>query len=73
MEYSTPNLEVSDGEQNNSPVIQMETVAGLLHHLDCHKYVGTDKIHLRVLRELAEVIPKLLSTIYQHFWSFREI
>ena len=28
--------------------------------------MGPDEIHLRVLRELAEVIGELLSIIYQH-------
>ena len=32
-----------------------------------------DGIHLRVLRDLAEVVAKLLSTIYQCSWSTGEI
>jgi len=35
--------------------------------------MGLDGIYLRVLRNLAEVIVKLLSTIYQHSWSTREV
>ena len=34
--------------------------------LDCHKSKGPDEIHLRVLRELVEVIAEPLSIIYQH-------
>lgn len=49
----------------------METVEDLLLHVNCHKSMGPDGIHLRALRELAEVIAKLLYTIYQCSWSER--
>jgi len=51
----------------------METVRDLLLHLDCHKSMGQDGIHLKLLRELTEVIAKTLSTIYQHFCSARDV
>lgn len=44
-------------------------VRDLLLYLNCHKSIGSDGIHLRLLREPAKVIAKLLSTIYQHCWS----
>jgi len=58
-------LVVSAGEQTKPPTIQEETVRDLLLQLDCHKSMGLDEIHLRVLRELAEVIVEPLSIIYQ--------
>ena len=64
-----PDLEVWNEEQNKSPTIQVETVWDLLLHLVCHKSMGPDGIHLRVLRELAEVIATLLSTTDQCSWS----
>lgn len=51
----------------------METVEDLLLHVNCRKSMGPDGIHLRALRELAEVIAKLLYTIYQCSWSIREV
>jgi len=60
-EYSTPHLEVWDGEKNNLP----HSSGGnrdLLLHLDCHKSMGLDGIHPRLLRELVEVTAKQLST-----------
>ena len=49
----------------NPPTIQEETVRDLLLQLDCHESMAPDEIHPRVLRELAEVIAKPLSIIYQ--------
>jgi len=48
-------------------------VSDLLHYLDTHKSVGPDGIHPRVLRELVEVLTKLLSIIYQQSWLTREV
>jgi len=53
------------GEQTKPPTIEEETVRDLLLQLDCHKSMGPDEIHPRVLRELAEVIAETLSIIYQ--------
>jgi len=55
-----PELEDRDGEQNKPPIIQEETVNILLCHLDTHKSMGLDGIHLRVLRELGEELAKPL-------------
>ena len=46
-------------------MILEETVRDLLLQLDCHKFMGPDEIHPRVLRELVEVIAEPLSIIYQ--------
>ncbi|KAK4830064.1 hypothetical protein QYF61_008402 [Mycteria americana] len=68
-----PELEDRDGDQNGAPIIQGEMVSDLLHHLDTHKSMGPDEIHPRVLKELAEVPTKPLSTIYQQSWLTREV
>ncbi|GAB0177922.1 mitochondrial enolase superfamily member 1 [Grus japonensis] len=48
-------------------------VSDLLHHLDTHKSMGPDGIHLWVLRELLEVLTKPLFMIYQQSWLAREV
>lgn len=40
----------------------------LLLHPDCHKSMGLNGVHSRVLGKLAEVIAKLFSTICQCSW-----
>ncbi|KAK4826044.1 hypothetical protein QYF61_003943 [Mycteria americana] len=66
-------LEDRDGDQNGAPIIQGEMVSDLLHHLDTHKSMGPDEIHPRVLKELAEVLTKPLSIIYQQSWLTGEV
>ncbi|KAK4806706.1 hypothetical protein QYF61_027707 [Mycteria americana] len=48
-------------------------VSNLLHHLDTHRSMGVGGIHPRVLRELAEVLTKPLSILYQQSWLTREV
>ncbi|KAK4828165.1 LOW QUALITY PROTEIN: hypothetical protein QYF61_024414 [Mycteria americana] len=66
-------LEDRDGEENKPPIIQGEMVSDLLHHLDTHKSMGPDGIHPRVPRELAEVLTKPLSILYQQSWLTGEV
>ncbi|KAK4816305.1 hypothetical protein QYF61_014603 [Mycteria americana] len=66
-------LEDTDGDQNGAPIIQGKMVSDLLHHLDTHKSVGPDEIHPRVLKELADVLTKPLSIIYQQSWLTGEV
>ncbi|GAB0207901.1 mitochondrial enolase superfamily member 1 [Grus japonensis] len=68
-----PELEDRDREQNKPPIIQEEAVNNLLRHPDTHKSMGPDRIHLRVLRELAEELAKPLSIIYQQSWLTGEV
>ena len=68
-----PELEDRDREQNEAPIFQGEMVSDLLHHLDIHKSMGPDGIHLRVLRELVEVLTKPPSIIYEQSWLTGEV
>ncbi|KFO88982.1 hypothetical protein N320_11642, partial [Buceros rhinoceros silvestris] len=62
-----------DGEQNQGPIIHRGTVNELLHHLDVHKFMGPDGIHLRVVRDAIEVLTKPLTIIYQQSWLSGEV
>lgn len=53
-----------DGEQNESPIIQVETLSDLLHSLDTQNFMGLDCFHPRVLIELLGELTKPLSFIY---------
>ncbi|KAK4828554.1 hypothetical protein QYF61_027523 [Mycteria americana] len=66
-------LEDRDRDQNGAPIMQGEMVSDLLHHLDTHKSMGPDEIHPRVLKELAGVLTKPLSIIYQQSWLTGEV
>ncbi|KAK4806171.1 hypothetical protein QYF61_001094 [Mycteria americana] len=68
-----PELEDRVGDQNGAPIIQGEMVSDPLHHLDTHKSMGPDEIHPRVLKELADVLTKPLSIIYQQSWLTGEV
>ena len=65
LDTQCPELVEGDGEQNVAPIIHEEIVGDLLQHLDVHKSMGPDGIHLRVLRELEKELTKPLSITYQ--------
>jgi len=71
LDTQPPEQEDRDGEQNEAPIIKREMVSNLLHHLDTHKCMEPDGICSRVWRELAEVLTKPLSNIYQQLWLTR--
>ena len=62
-----------DGIQNTAQVIQIETDRELFLHLDCHKSMGPDEFHPRVLRELAAVLAEAPSAIHQRSWLSGEV
>ncbi|KAK4816346.1 hypothetical protein QYF61_015660 [Mycteria americana] len=68
-----PELEDKDREQNKPPIIEEEAVNDLLRHLDTHRSMGLDGIHLRVLWGLAEELAKPLSIICQQSWLTGEV
>ncbi|KFP28390.1 hypothetical protein N325_12578, partial [Colius striatus] len=55
------------------PTIQEEMVSDLLLHTDVYKSTGPDRVHPSVLRELAGVLTKPLSIIYQQSWLTGEV
>jgi len=48
-------------------------VSDLLHHIDRNKSVEADGIHLRVLKQLADVLAKPLSISYHQSWLTGEV
>ena len=69
----SPALVDRDGEQNRPCMIHNEMVLDLLQKLDAHKSMGPDGLHPRVLRELADVVAKLLFIILWQSWLTRDV
>ncbi|GAB0203202.1 hypothetical protein GRJ2_002785800 [Grus japonensis] len=67
-----PELEDRDCGNDKLPA-DPELVRDLLLHLDASKSMGPDGIHPRVLGELADVIVRPLSIIFQRSWESGEV
>ncbi|CAM4559525.1 unnamed protein product [Lepidochelys olivacea] len=55
------------------PSVKEEVVRDYLEKLDVHKSMGPDALHLRVLKELVDVIAEPLAIIFENSWQKRDV
>ncbi|CAM4502766.1 unnamed protein product [Lepidochelys kempii] len=69
----TAALGITKWGRDGQPSVEIEVVRDYLEKLDVHKSMGPDKLHPRVLKELAAVIAEPLAIIFENSWRTGEV
>ncbi|CAM4548919.1 unnamed protein product [Lepidochelys olivacea] len=69
----TAALGITKWGRDGQPSVEIEVVRDYLEKLDVHKSMGPDKLHPRVLKELAAVIAAPLAIIFENSWRTGEV